>query len=49
MAIVNGLIEKDYWAIQRESFFMFVMGLVDKDYWTIQSESFFVIACSSRS
>ena len=42
VAIVKGLVEKDYWAIQRESFFMFVMRLVDKDYWAIQRESFFI-------
>ena len=42
MAIVKGLIEKDYWAIQRESLFMFVMGLVDKDFWAIERESFFM-------
>ena len=42
VATVKGLVEKDYWAIQRESFFMFVMRLVDKDYWAIQRESFFI-------
>ena len=33
-----GFVDKDYWAIQRESFFMFVMGLIEKDYWAIQCE-----------
>ena len=45
VAIVKGLIEKDYWAIQRESFFMFAKGLIEKDYWAIQRESFFHGVC----